>query len=299
MVVLTSTVLPATSRTTVVFSSVTSLLPLLGGRRGCRPDRGGAGSPDRSALPCGGLTPARHHRAAAHLDYRGGVQPAPNVGMHLNYIPAHSPPKTPADAADLKRRRSVHCRASGRPRASGVGAPIAHPASTPNSHGPVLSPATPSIPQMSASEQNREGYRLCRVTLRGSGDEGAINLAVRPTCHADSSRGALRHDSDDSGHHDRPLCRVRWDPADRVDVPGVRRTRQSELGARPSTKCVTCGTRYVGAQPLPARVRGRDSREGRREDQMAARHSDAAMPRVRWSAVQTTDIRGPSPRAGA
>jgi hypothetical protein len=159
MVVLTSTVLPATSRTTVVFSSVTSLLPLLGGRRGCRPDRGGAGSPDRSdALPCGGLTPARHHRAAAHLDYRGGVQPAPNVGMHLNYIPAHSPPKTPADAADLKRRRSVHCRASGRPRASGVGAPIAHPASTPNSHGPVLSPATPSIPQMSASEQNRGGY---------------------------------------------------------------------------------------------------------------------------------------------
>lgn len=37
-----------------------------------------------------------------------------------------------------------------------------------------------------------------------------------------------------------------------LTFPGVRRTRQSERGARPSTKCVTCGTRYVGTQPLPA-----------------------------------------------
>jgi hypothetical protein len=36
-----------------------------------------------------------------------------------------------------------------------------------------------------------------------------------------------------------------------LTFPG-RRTRQSERGARPSTKCVTCGTRYVGTQPLPA-----------------------------------------------
>jgi hypothetical protein len=34
--------------------------------------------------------------------------------------------------------------------------------------------------------------------------------------------------------------------------PGVHRTRQSERGARPSTKCVICGTRYVGTEPLPA-----------------------------------------------
>lgn len=37
-----------------------------------------------------------------------------------------------------------------------------------------------------------------------------------------------------------------------LTFPGVRRTRQSDWGARPSTKCVTCGTRYVGTQPLPA-----------------------------------------------
>jgi hypothetical protein len=37
-----------------------------------------------------------------------------------------------------------------------------------------------------------------------------------------------------------------------LTFPGVRRTRQSERGARPSTKCVTCGTRYVGTHPLPA-----------------------------------------------
>jgi|SRR5450631_4322971 hypothetical protein len=32
---------------------------------------------------------------------------------------------------------------------------------------------------------------------------------------------------------------------------GVRRTRQSELPVRLSAKCVTCGLRYVGTQPLP------------------------------------------------
>jgi hypothetical protein len=37
-----------------------------------------------------------------------------------------------------------------------------------------------------------------------------------------------------------------------LTFPGVRRTRQSERGARPRTKCVTCGTRYVGTHPLPA-----------------------------------------------
>ena len=37
-----------------------------------------------------------------------------------------------------------------------------------------------------------------------------------------------------------------------LTFPGVQRTRQSERGARPRTKCVTCGTRYVGTHPLPA-----------------------------------------------
>jgi hypothetical protein len=32
---------------------------------------------------------------------------------------------------------------------------------------------------------------------------------------------------------------------------GARRTRQSELPVRPNAKCVTCGLRYVGTQPLP------------------------------------------------
>jgi hypothetical protein len=36
-----------------------------------------------------------------------------------------------------------------------------------------------------------------------------------------------------------------------LTFPGVRQTTQSERGARPSTKCVTCGARYVGTQPLP------------------------------------------------
>ena len=32
---------------------------------------------------------------------------------------------------------------------------------------------------------------------------------------------------------------------------GARRTRQSELPIRPNAKCVTCGLRYIGTQPLP------------------------------------------------
>jgi hypothetical protein len=32
---------------------------------------------------------------------------------------------------------------------------------------------------------------------------------------------------------------------------GARRTRQSELPFRPDAKCVTCGFRYIGTQPLP------------------------------------------------
>lgn len=36
-----------------------------------------------------------------------------------------------------------------------------------------------------------------------------------------------------------------------LTYPGVRRTTQSERRARPSTKCVTCGSRYAGTQPLP------------------------------------------------
>jgi hypothetical protein len=32
---------------------------------------------------------------------------------------------------------------------------------------------------------------------------------------------------------------------------GARRTRQSELPVRPNAKCVTCGLRYIGTQPLP------------------------------------------------
>jgi hypothetical protein len=32
---------------------------------------------------------------------------------------------------------------------------------------------------------------------------------------------------------------------------GARRTRQSELPVRPNAKCVTCGLRYLGTQPLP------------------------------------------------
>jgi hypothetical protein len=32
---------------------------------------------------------------------------------------------------------------------------------------------------------------------------------------------------------------------------GARRTRQSELPARPNAKCVTCGVRYIGTEPLP------------------------------------------------
>jgi hypothetical protein len=30
-----------------------------------------------------------------------------------------------------------------------------------------------------------------------------------------------------------------------------RRTRQSELPVRPNAKCVNCGLRYIGTQPLP------------------------------------------------
>jgi hypothetical protein len=37
-----------------------------------------------------------------------------------------------------------------------------------------------------------------------------------------------------------------------LTFPGVGRTRQFERGTRPSAKCVTCGTRYVGPEPLPA-----------------------------------------------
>ncbi len=36
-----------------------------------------------------------------------------------------------------------------------------------------------------------------------------------------------------------------------LTFPGLRRMTQSERRARPSTKCVTCGSRYVGMQPLP------------------------------------------------
>jgi hypothetical protein len=36
-----------------------------------------------------------------------------------------------------------------------------------------------------------------------------------------------------------------------LTFPGLRRRTQSERRARPSTKCVTCGSRYVGTQPLP------------------------------------------------
>jgi hypothetical protein len=32
---------------------------------------------------------------------------------------------------------------------------------------------------------------------------------------------------------------------------GARRTRQPELPVRPNAKCVTCGFRYIGTQPLP------------------------------------------------
>ena len=32
---------------------------------------------------------------------------------------------------------------------------------------------------------------------------------------------------------------------------GARRARQSELPVRPNAKCVTCGLRYIGTQPLP------------------------------------------------
>jgi hypothetical protein len=32
---------------------------------------------------------------------------------------------------------------------------------------------------------------------------------------------------------------------------GARRTKQSELPVRPNAKCVTCGLRYIGTQPLP------------------------------------------------
>jgi hypothetical protein len=32
---------------------------------------------------------------------------------------------------------------------------------------------------------------------------------------------------------------------------GARRTRQSELPVRPNAKCVICGLRYIGTQPLP------------------------------------------------
>ena len=32
---------------------------------------------------------------------------------------------------------------------------------------------------------------------------------------------------------------------------GARPTRQPELPVRPNAKCVTCGLRYVGTQPLP------------------------------------------------
>jgi hypothetical protein len=31
----------------------------------------------------------------------------------------------------------------------------------------------------------------------------------------------------------------------------ARRTRQSELPVHPNAKCVTCGLRYIGMQPLP------------------------------------------------
>lgn len=36
-----------------------------------------------------------------------------------------------------------------------------------------------------------------------------------------------------------------------LTYPGVRRTTQSERRARPTTKCVSCGSRYVGTQLLP------------------------------------------------
>ena len=37
-----------------------------------------------------------------------------------------------------------------------------------------------------------------------------------------------------------------------LTFPGSRRAGRFELPIRPSSKCVTCGCRYVGTQPVPA-----------------------------------------------
>jgi hypothetical protein len=111
--------------------------------------------------------------------------------------------------------------------------------------------------QMSVSVPNDHGYVRVGCVSRGLKARRAAQRRAPRLTHPRKESGRIRREVRSAMTRqipDAPVVRCAGCGGTRL-IPltfrGARRTKQSELPVRPNAKCVTCGLRYIGTQPLP------------------------------------------------